>query len=129
MDIPLLLGLSWLQTWYPYVNWRRGLLKFRHKAVKRREENPMPRGKKTKEPRELGEVAKEHPKREPRISKECWSLWDMVSEKGSDALLPHHPSDCSIEILPGAKLPKPKLYSMTLQELKELRTFINKNLK
>lgn len=37
--------------------------------------------------------------------------------------------DCSIEIMPGAKLPKPKLYSMTPRELEELCCFIDKNLK
>lgn len=38
-------------------------------------------------------------------------------------------ADCSIEILPGAKLPYPKLYSMTDRELKALWTFIDKKLK
>lgn len=33
-----------------------------------------------------------------------------------------------MEILPGAKLPKPKLYSMTPWELDELHAFIDKNL-
>lgn len=37
--------------------------------------------------------------------------------------------DCSIEILLGSKLPKPKLYLMALRELKELHLFIDKNLK
>lgn len=36
--------------------------------------------------------------------------------------------DCAIEILPGAKLPKPKLYSMSPRELEELQAFIDKNL-
>lgn len=30
-----------------------------------------------------------------------------------DPLYPHQPTDCTIEIIPGAKLPKPKFYSMT----------------
>lgn len=34
-----------------------------------------------------------------------------------------------IEILPGAVLPKPKMYSMTPPELKEMRAYIEKNLK
>lgn len=41
---------------------------------------------------------------------------------------PHHPTDCPIEILPGAKLFKLKMYSMTLKEMEELQEFINKNL-
>uniref|UniRef100_A0A670ZE00 DUF4939 domain-containing protein n=1 Tax=Pseudonaja textilis TaxID=8673 RepID=A0A670ZE00_PSETE len=49
------------------------------------------------------------------------------SEKASDE--PHRSTDCSIEILPGVMLPKPKLYSMTPWELEELRSFIDENLK
>lgn len=49
-------------------------------------------------------------------------------EKGSDELPPHWPTDCSIEILPEAKLPKPKLYSMTPKELEKLCSFIDENL-
>lgn len=36
--------------------------------------------------------------------------------------------DCVIEIIPGAKLPKPKLYSMAPREMEELLMFIDKNL-
>lgn len=41
-----------------------------------------------------------------------------------DILPPYHPT----EILPGAKLPKPKLYLMTPRELEELRVLIDKKL-
>lgn len=37
-------------------------------------------------------------------------------------------TDCAIEIVPGAKLPKLKLYSVTPREPEELRLFIDKNL-
>lgn len=53
---------------------------------------------------------------------------DMFSEKGSDELSLHQPTDSAVEILLGAKLPKSKLYSLTPWELKELRLFIDKNL-
>lgn len=49
----------------------------------------------------------------PIIPKEYWDLKEMFSEKGSNELPPHRPTDRAIEILPGAKLPKPKLCSMT----------------
>lgn len=61
--------------------------------------------------------------------KEYWDVWDVFSKTGFNALLPHHHRDCSIEILPGARLPKPKLYLMTPCELEELHVFIDKNLK
>lgn len=49
-------------------------------------------------------------------------------EKECDILQPHRTTYCTIEILPGAKFPKPKMYSMTPRDLKELRDFIDKNL-
>lgn len=36
--------------------------------------------------------------------------------------------DCATEIVPGAKLPKPKLYSIMPRELDKLYNFIDKNL-
>lgn len=36
-------------------------------------------------------------------------------------------SQTAIEILPGVKLSKPKMYSMTPRELRELRDYIDKN--
>lgn len=64
----------------------------------------------------------------PAIPKEYRDLQDVFSEKGLDELPPHRPTDCAIEFLPGTKLPKLKLYSMTPRELKELRLFIDKKL-
>lgn len=53
---------------------------------------------------------------------------EVFSEKECDMLPPHHPMDCAIEILPGVKLPKLKMYSMAPKEMMELRGYINKNL-
>lgn len=55
-------------------------------------------------------------------------LAEAVSEWESGVLPPHCHTDCAIEILPGVKLPKPKIYSMTPREMEELRSFLDKNL-
>lgn len=52
----------------------------------------------------------------------------IAIEKESDTLPPHRPMDCAIEIVPRAKLPKPKMYSMAPRELELLQAFIDKNL-
>ncbi|XP_015675177.1 inter-alpha-trypsin inhibitor heavy chain H4-like [Protobothrops mucrosquamatus] len=52
----------------------------------------------------------------------------VFSETKCDVLPPHRANGCPIEILPGAKLPKPKMYSMTPRKLKKLREYIDKNL-
>lgn len=67
----------------------------------------------------VGAGAREWGKFPSLINKEYKDLRDVFSEKRSDELPPHRPTDCSIEILPGAKLPKPKLYSMSPQKLED----------
>lgn len=59
------------------------------------------------------------------ISREYQDLVEVFSEKECDELPPHCPTDCAIKIIPGAKLPKPKMYSMTPGKLRE---YIDKNL-
>lgn len=54
-------------------------------------------------------------------------LADVFSEEECEVLPPHRSTDCTIELIPGAKLPKPHMYSMTPKEL-ELRWYIYKNL-
>lgn len=46
----------------------------------------------------------------PKVYKD---LEEVFSEKECDILCPYQPTDCAIEIIPGATLPKPKMYSMT----------------
>lgn len=47
----------------------------------------------------------------------------MFEEEEANELLPHHPIDCAIELLP-----KGKLYSMSQVEQEDLHKFIEKNL-
>lgn len=67
--------------------------------------------------REMGASMKECPKGNTQIPKEYWDLWDLFSEKGSDMLPPNQATDCSREILLGAKLSKFKPFSMTSREI------------
>lgn len=52
-------------------------------------------------------------------------LVEAFNEKESNVLPSHRPMDCVIEILPDAKLPKPKMYTMTPREIEELRSFVD----
>lgn len=62
------------------------------------------------------------------ISKKYQDLAEAFSKWELDILPPHHPMDCAIEILPGAKLAKLKMYSMTPREMEELKNSVDKNL-
>ncbi|XP_054830489.1 erythroblast NAD(P)(+)--arginine ADP-ribosyltransferase-like [Eublepharis macularius] len=50
------------------------------------------------------------------------------SEEEADSLPPYRNTDCAIELIPGERLPKGKLYTMSPAERQELRKFIDKNL-
>lgn len=52
----------------------------------------------------------------------------MFGEAESDQLPPHRKSDCAVELIPGAELPKTKLYPMTPKECEVLCEFFDKNL-
>lgn len=42
-------------------------------------------------------------------------LADVFREEECDVLPPHYVTDCAIELIPGAKLPKPRMYLTTLK--------------
>lgn len=54
-------------------------------------------------------------------------LLEVCSEE-CEILPPHRATECAIELIPGAKLPKPRMYSMTPKELELLCRYIDKNL-
>lgn len=52
----------------------------------------------------------------------------IFSEKECESLPPHRKTDCTIELKPGTKLSKPRMYVMTPHELQELQSYIDKKL-
>lgn len=63
----------------------------------------------------------------PQVPREYWDLAEAFSEEECNTLPPHPPTDCTIEFVPEANLPKPKMYSLTPREMTELREYINAN--
>ena len=51
----------------------------------------------------------------------------LFSKSLSSKLPPHRPEDCSIDLLPGAKVPPGKVYQLSLDEQKALGDFIKEN--
>lgn len=79
-------------------------------------------------PTECSKRASEEGEEKQYIPREYSDLMEMFSNREYDVLPSHCPMDCAIEILPGAKLPNPKMYSMAPKDMKELRDYIDKNL-
>ncbi|XP_060539018.1 uncharacterized protein LOC132709560 [Pantherophis guttatus] len=149
MTEPVILGLSWLDKWGPIIWWQEGTRRLRiakgpQPLPPRPEEFPPtlkpqsspPLQKKTPPTQgPLPEGAAKQLAAAPtttcnanQIPREYQDLAGVFSEAECDILPPHRETDCAIEIIPGAKLPKPKMYAMTPREMQEMRDYIDKNL-
>lgn len=120
MEWRLVLGLSWLKKWNPWVDWTKGTLMFPS-----HENTPKERCCKEKAKCRKKVVAASQSGPLQGIP---WEYCDLFSEVGSYELPPHWPTDYAIENLLEAKLPKLKLCSMTPRELDYRHNFIDKNL-
>lgn len=127
----IVVGLAWLDKWGPTIWWGGGC---QHLQIGlgpnlplHEEQPPIPR------PVKQGGNTVLHIKRTgegafPKYFHHA-DLVEVFSEQECDNLPPHHSMDCVMETLPGAKLPKPKMYSMTSQKMIEMRAYIENNLK
>lgn len=105
------------------MNWKEGLLKFPRGEPATHDGSHEQGDKPNKEA-----AAASKDELLQGIPQEYQDLAKVFSEMSSNELPPHWPTDCTIEIVPGAKQSKPKLYSMIPKELEELHAFIDKNL-
>ncbi|KAK3568097.1 hypothetical protein QTP86_030296, partial [Hemibagrus guttatus] len=53
---------------------------------------------------------------------------DVFSQMAATKLLPHRPWDCAIDLLPGAKLPKGRVYPLSIPENKAMEEYIREAL-
>ncbi|KAK9412177.1 hypothetical protein NXF25_003352 [Crotalus adamanteus] len=123
MSEPVILGLAWLDKWTPTIWWADGSRHLRLAVGPQ----PLPSYDHNKD----RQVDASKPLQErgtleyPQVYND---LAAVFSEQECDSLPPHRPTDCAIELVPGAKLPKPRMYPMTFAELQEMRKYLDKNL-
>ncbi|XP_060545015.1 retrotransposon-derived protein PEG10 isoform X5 [Pantherophis guttatus] len=149
MTDPVILGLSWLDKWGPIIWWQEGTRRLM--IAKGPQPLPLQPGETphtrapippataredatdTKVPPYKGTpeklaAASDSSYETEQIPEEYQDLAEVFSEAECDILPPHREADCAIKIIPGAKLPKPKLYAMTPREMQEMWNYIDKNL-
>ncbi|KAK9395714.1 hypothetical protein NXF25_019075 [Crotalus adamanteus] len=121
----IIIGLAWLDKWGPTIWWEGGC---RHMCLS---VGPWPLRTEAEEKDKVvggSKIAAESGDGELGFPAAYADLAEVFSERECDTLPPHRPTDCAIDILPGAKLPKPRMYPMTPRELEELHQYIDKNL-
>ncbi|KAL0172764.1 hypothetical protein M9458_033075, partial [Cirrhinus mrigala] len=65
----------------------------------------------------------------PEIPAEYVAFQDVFSKQAATHLPPHRPWDCAIDLLPDAKLPKGKVYPLSIPERQAMEAYIEEALK
>ncbi|XP_060542340.1 uncharacterized protein LOC132710346 isoform X1 [Pantherophis guttatus] len=124
----LILELTWLDKWQPNIWWEWVFRKLRIPLdSESTTPSPIPSTPLVAENKNSSSVSTEssNTKGFPSVYED---LAAVFSEEECKVLPPHRSTDCATELVPGAKLPKPRIYAMTQPELAELRRYIDKNL-
>lgn len=126
MTEAIILGLVWLDKWGPTIWWEGGYQKLwiRIGPQLPDQEPKKGGGEGSREAR----ASQESTRGETSFLAVYADLTDVFSEQECDVLPPHWPTDYAINIVPGAKLPKPQMYTMTAREMEELCWYIDQNL-
>ena len=118
---PLVMGRPWLTEHDPLISWASG--EVRSWGVKcfekclRSATPPSPRRTPPPVQSDLSNVP------------ECYHDFNAVFSKESAlSLPPHRPYDCAIDLLPGAPLPKSRLYNLSNPEKETMQTYISESL-
>ncbi|KAK9406808.1 hypothetical protein NXF25_005582 [Crotalus adamanteus] len=123
MSESIILGLAWLDKWTPNMWWADGSWHLRL-AV-----GPQPPHLGVhSEDRAVEDSKSGLAGSDPGYPAVYSDLAAVFSEQECNSLPPHRSMDCTIEIVPGAKLPKSRMYPMTSSELQEMRKYIDENL-
>ncbi len=64
----------------------------------------------------------------PMIPFDYRAFQDVFSKQAATQLPPHRPWDCAIDLLPGYKLPKGRVYSLSIPECKAMEEYIKEAL-
>uniref|UniRef100_A0A671RHV1 Retrotransposon gag domain-containing protein n=1 Tax=Sinocyclocheilus anshuiensis TaxID=1608454 RepID=A0A671RHV1_9TELE len=64
----------------------------------------------------------------PTVLSDYVAFQDVFSKQAATHLPPHRPWDCAIDLLPGAKLPKGRVYPLSIPERKAMEEYIQEAL-
>ncbi|XP_057714608.1 uncharacterized protein lrfn5a isoform X1 [Corythoichthys intestinalis] len=131
----LVLGLSWLRKHQPHIDWNSGSVLGWGADCKGRcliEKNPGVKGP------VIGETAinkfslsiTPEPDIDLSTIPECYHHLRQVFDKArAQALPPHRPYDCAIDLVPGSTIPRGGLYPISGPEKAAMREYIQTSLK
>ena len=118
---PLVLGRPWLTKHNPHISWATGEIKSWGDSCfsecLRSATPPSNQTRQETEPPDLSGVPQAY-----------HDLSAVFSKDSALSLPPHRPYDCAIDLLPGAPLPKGRLYNLSVPEKESMQTYISESL-
>ncbi|KAL0163603.1 hypothetical protein M9458_039356, partial [Cirrhinus mrigala] len=127
--VSIILGRPWLQQHRPILRWDPcDVISWSDRCREHCLSNlpqPLP------VPVTLSSTLVESPEIEnpPEIPAEYVAFQDVFSKQAATHLPPHRPWDCAIDLLPDAKLPKGKVYPLSIPERQVMEAYIEEALK
>ena len=128
---PLVLGVPWLKKHNPHIDWRSGKIKGWGEECEDSCTRSKPTQKGSSEVPRTG-LSTGSDSDYPDLSKvpSCYhDLKAVFSKSRALSLPPHRPFDCAINLLPGAPIPKGRLYSISGPERAAMDDYITSSLK
>ncbi|XP_075046976.1 IgGFc-binding protein-like [Mixophyes fleayi] len=112
-SVPVILGHPWLQLHNPVIDWTQGeITQWRSPCS----QTCLKLTLRILQPVSL------------LLTPQYQEFWDVFSKKAFDTLPPHREYDCAIKLIPGAKLPKGRLYSLSSPETRAMQDYVKENL-
>ncbi len=128
--VDIVLGRPWLALHHPDIHWNSGeVLKWSDYCLKRCLTNlPVPPQADTSAFVCSTSIESPIPQRTVQIPTEYQAFQDVFSKSAATRLPPHRPWDCAIDLLPGAKLPKGRIYPLSIPEQTAMEEYIQEAL-
>lgn len=128
---PLILGFPWLNKHNPHIDWHSGKIKGWGKDCEHScKGNHVTWTDISEAP--VTELSSGNDSDYPDLSKvpSCYhDLKEVFNKTKAMSLPPHRPFDCAIDLLPGAPIPKGRLYSISGPERAAMDEYITSSLK
>ncbi len=128
--VDIILGRPWLTLHSPEVRWEPCEVtrwsKSCHQNCLTAVPLPLPRPVNAKVASTL--IESPESQETPSFPSDYAAFQDVFSKQAATILPPHRPWDCAIDLLPGAKLPKGRVYPLSIPECKAMEDYIREAL-
>ncbi len=128
--VDIILGRPWLALHHPDIHWNSGeVLKWSDYCFKECLTNlPVPPQADTSAFVCSTSIESPIPQHTVQIPTEYQAFQDVFSKSAATRLPPHRPWDCAIDLLPEAKLPKGRIYPLSIPEHTAMEEYIQEAL-